>query len=70
MLDSVPPTAIPNRFLVPTKLEINLKLLSLIFSNNTASEPSTFAVIPAISNFVETVVFTVFSSLIFLTCEM
>ncbi len=36
ILDSEPPTAIPNRFRVPTKLETNLKLLSLIFSNNTA----------------------------------
>jgi hypothetical protein len=57
MLDSVPPTAIPNRFLVPTKLETKRKLLSLIFSNNTACEPSTLAVIPAISNFDETWVF-------------
>jgi len=58
----VPPTAIANRFLVPTKFAINLKSLSFIFSNNTASDPSTLAVIPAISYFVETEDFTVLSS--------
>ena len=43
---------------------------SLIFSNNTACEPSTLAVIPAISYFVETLVFTVLSSLFFFIFEI
>jgi len=59
-----------NLFRVPTKLEIKLKSLSLMFSNSTASEPSTFAVTPAISYFVETLVLIVFSSLIFLIWEI
>ncbi len=62
MFDSFAPTAFANLFRVPTRLETSLNLLSLIFSNNTACEPSTFAVIAAISYFVDTFFLMVFNS--------
>ena len=65
MLDSFVSTAFANLDLVPTKLETTRNFFPLIFSNKTASFPSVFAVIAAISYFWETAFFTNLSCLPF-----
>ena len=63
-------TANANRFRVPTRLLTRLKLFCLIFSKSRAEVPSAFAVIPAISNFVETFYLIILISLDFFNFDM
>ena len=62
-------TANANRFLVPTRLLTRLKLFCLIFWKSKADVPSAFAVIPAISNLVETFFLIILISLDFFNLE-